>query len=417
MGMGGVQRTAKFVKYLPLYGWKPHVLTISPKAYLAKDECLLQELENENISIYRTSGNESDNCSHNTKVVKFKNDSTRKFLSNFSQTFLIPDSKIFWKPKAVKLGREIIEKENIELIYATAPPYTDFLIAYELKKISGLPVVLDYRDSWLDCPNNFYPTPYHKHLHCKRERRVLQSTDRIVSINPRIKELIIEKYPFKTVDDITVIPQGFDSEDFEKLSGNTEPRKKLRFTYAGSFLNYYTPEYFLNALSQFLKRKPEARENIEALFIGTIDKTQQLLIQQYKLNDIVKVLGYIPHTKCIAYLLNSDILWMMINRTHRSDLHSTGKLYEYLGSKKPILACIPDGVARNSLRDYGAVKICEPDDVNCISKAIEEFYDMYKTNSLPAGSEHVINKYERKYLTGLLADVFNSVYKVKVLIN
>jgi glycosyltransferase involved in cell wall biosynthesis len=412
MGMGGVQRTAKFVKYLPHYGWEPHILTISPKAYLAHDDCLLHELEKENVVIHRTAGNGNENGTNGTKVVQFKNDSTRKFLSNLSQSFLIPDSKIFWKSKAVKLGSEIIEKENINLIYATAPPYTDFLIAYELKKLSGLPMVLDYRDSWLDCPNNFYLTPYHRHLHFVRESKVLRSADKIVTINQRIKELITERYTFKKPEEIKVIPQGFDGDDFKNVSVNQDYSPKLRFTYAGSFLNYYTPEYFLNALARFFEQTPEARNNIEAYFIGTIDKSQEKLISKYKLNDVVRVLGYVSHSECIGYLLKSDILWMMINRTHRSDLHSTGKLYEYLGSRKPILACVPEGVARNSLKDYGAVKICEPDDVNCISKSIEEFYILYKNNSLPEGNEEMINKYERKYLTGLLADLFSDVRNI-----
>jgi hypothetical protein len=176
MGMGGVQRTAKFVKYMPVYGWKPHVLTISPKQYLAKDECLLEELDNGSTRIFRTGiFRDSQNGDTGTKVVEFKTDNTRKFLSNFSQVFLIPDSKVLWKRKAFELGKKIINDNNIDLIYATAPPYTDFLIAAELKKHFSLPMMIDYRDSWIDCPNNYYATPFHKHAHSKMETKVLES--------------------------------------------------------------------------------------------------------------------------------------------------------------------------------------------------------------------------------------------------
>ena len=61
MGMGGVQRTAKFAKYLPHFGWEPVVLTVTPKLYLAKDDCLLEELRKENIKIYRTGSEEEKN--------------------------------------------------------------------------------------------------------------------------------------------------------------------------------------------------------------------------------------------------------------------------------------------------------------------------------------------------------------------
>lgn len=54
MGLSGVQRTLKFVKYLPEFGWKPIVLTITPTTYYAYDETLLKELDNSQIEIHRT---------------------------------------------------------------------------------------------------------------------------------------------------------------------------------------------------------------------------------------------------------------------------------------------------------------------------------------------------------------------------
>ena len=53
MGMSGVQRTLKFVKYLPQFGWKPIVLTVTPTGYFAQDESLLDELNGKDIEIVR----------------------------------------------------------------------------------------------------------------------------------------------------------------------------------------------------------------------------------------------------------------------------------------------------------------------------------------------------------------------------
>jgi hypothetical protein len=100
---------------------------------------------------------------------------------------------------------------------------------------------------------------------------------------------------------------------------------------------------------------------------------------------------------------------MMINRTTSSDFHSTGKLYEYFGAGKPVLACVPEGVARESLKEHKAARIAEPDDVNSISEFIIEFYKHYKNNSLPVPDEKFIKKYDRKNLTGELAGLFNEI--------
>jgi glycosyltransferase involved in cell wall biosynthesis len=409
MGMGGVQRTAKFVKYLPDYGWKPMVLTVTPGQYLAKDECLLADIDNGHTEIFRTGSRSTKNLLNDNKVVKFRKDRNRKFLSNFLQVFLIPDSKVLWKSKALGLAEKIISEKGVDLIYSTAPPYTDFMIAYELRKKFNIPVVLDYRDSWYDCPNNFYLTPWHKSRHYKLEKKILEIVDRVVTINRRIKELIIERFPFVRDEMINVIPQGFDPADFSEHKVSSSKNKKMRITYAGSFLNYYTPEHFFKALVSVFNSKPELRDKIEARFIGSFPEEYTKMIEEFGIGSSVNLTGYLEHTACIKSQLESDVLWMMINKTERSDLHSTGKLYEYFGARKPIIACVPEGVARESLKNHNAVRICEPDDADAIAKSIIEFYDLWQNNSMPVPNEDLISKYDRKKLAGELALCFNSL--------
>jgi hypothetical protein len=54
MGMSGVQRVAKFVKYLPDYGWEPVVLTVEPGGYFAYDEQLQEEIDRAGVEVVRT---------------------------------------------------------------------------------------------------------------------------------------------------------------------------------------------------------------------------------------------------------------------------------------------------------------------------------------------------------------------------
>ncbi len=409
MGMGGVQRTAKFAKYLPDFGWEPHVLTVNPKIYFAKDESLLKEVE-KTVRIYRTGNPEFKIDSENGfKTVTFKKNAYRKFFSNAAQVFLIPDSKILWKKSAINLASRIIDEENIGLLYATAPPYTDFLIADELKKKFHIPVLIDYRDSWTDCSNNFFPTSYHKEQHRKLETKALESADKIITINSGIKQQIFYRYPFKNNDDIIIIPQGFDSEDFENQNGSIKKNSKMRITYSGSFLNYYNPKYFLEGLAIAFNKKPGLRDKIEACFAGIFPGEYLSYIKKLGLSEAVSVVGYLEHIKCVKFLTESDILWMMINKTDKSYLHSTGKLYEYFGTRKPILACVPEGAARESVKSYGAAKLTYPDDSAAIADAILEFYDLYKKNNLPVPDEEFVVTHERKKLTEKLAEQFDLV--------
>lgn len=409
MGMGGVQRTLKFSKYLHKFGWKPFILTDTPKVYFARDSELLSELSPGTFELYRTKRSGSKNLMTEDKTFRMPNERARKFLSALGQTFMIPDTKRWWKNRAIRLGEEIIDTNNIDLIYATAPPYTDFLIGYELHVKYNIPLVLDYRDLWVDCLNNVYPTPLHRSINTRLERETLSAAAKIICINPRIKEILLEKYATINPESIVVIPQGFDRQDFSKSkNGQTRP-PKMRLTYAGSFLYYYTPKYFLEGLSLAFRRHPELKNNIEACFIGHFPDEHLKLIKEYGLEDAVVMTGYLNHCDCITNMMNSDVLWMMINKTRVSDMHSTGKLYEYFGTRKPILACVPEGVARETLKEYGAVKLCEPDDPEAIAKSILDFYRLYENNSLPTPDENVVMKYDRESLTCQLADEFNSV--------
>ncbi|HMS66264.1 MAG TPA: glycosyl transferase family 1, partial [Ignavibacteria bacterium] len=130
MGMGGVQRTLKFAKYLREYGWESVVITDSPKKYYAVDENLLQEALDCGIKIERTGSEVFD---VKNIVVKAPNDRVRKFKTKLSQFFFIPDSKILWKKKALKKIDEIWNKYGgFFFLFFKTPPHTYFFFGQTL---------------------------------------------------------------------------------------------------------------------------------------------------------------------------------------------------------------------------------------------------------------------------------------------
>ncbi|TNE34618.1 glycosyl transferase family 1, partial [bacterium] len=153
MGLSGVQRTLKFVKYLPEFGWEPTVLTTSSGSYFAYDDSLLEEIAGTNI--IRT----EDKSTKQRKYPSTFNQKIGRFVNGF---FMQPDSKIGWKKKAIAVGSKIIEESKPDVILSTAPPFTSHLVAAELADKYGIPLVLDYRDQWYGNPFNSMPTKFHK---------------------------------------------------------------------------------------------------------------------------------------------------------------------------------------------------------------------------------------------------------------
>lgn len=415
MGLSGVQRTMKFVKYLPQFGWLPTVLTVAPVAYFAQDDTLLNELADRNVRIVRTPAAGPGKLFAKKEVVKLPSERARKLLSRISDTFFIPDNKIGWKSRAVAQALAAHKETPFDLIFATAPPFTDFLIGAQLKTMINKPLVFDYRDPWFEYPFKFYPTPFHKAWHTTLERKALRTSSHVVTTNRRVKELLIKRYPFLTYNDIDIIPQGYDPEDLRPKAGSTEGTYasrvnpslgKMRITYAGIFWEDRVPDYFLQALHGIFQERPALRGRIEAWFIGSFREENLKLVQKLGLQDTVTVLGYMPHHECVNHLMGSDVLWMIVG----DDVGSPGKVYEYIGAGKPILGCAPDGFLKNTILEAGGT-VVRPDDVPGIRNAIEHFFDLFEKRQLKGPSPTVMEKYDRVALTGSLVKVFESLFE------
>ncbi len=411
MGMGGVQRTLKFAKYLKDFGWEPVVLTDSPKKYFAVDESLLKEAISNGIIIERT-GEEINDISK--IIIKNPNEKLRKLRSRIGQFFLMPDNKKFWRKKAYRKAVEVWKKYGgFDVIYATAPPYTDFLVGQDIKKKFKVPLVIDYRDAWVDSPVlNYYATPFHKMSNMKLEKNVLKDANKIITTNRRVKELVISRYGNIEYNDVKIIPHGYDPEDFENASKGELPlTDKMRITYSGSF---YTrnPKYFLDAINKFFIKYPELKSEIEFCFIGAMSKENTSILNGFNLGNSINMLGYIEHIECVKYLLASDVLFFMISRGENDDAAMPGKIGEYIGSRKNIIACIPEGVTKKALEKYDAVRFVEEDPEE-LMKAFRDYYELFKNNALPAANEEVVELYDRKTLTYELAKEFNLLVDIE----
>ena len=406
MGLSGVQRTLKFTKYMKNYDWEPTVLTAGATAYYAHDFTLLQEAEREKIKIVRVGGNDINSRMASKGTVGMPAEKVRKILSKLSATFFIPDNKKGWCKKAILKARELLQDEKFDLIFVSGPPFSSFNMAVKLKNEFTLPLVIDYRDLWFGNQFGFYPTPLHSYLHRNMEYAVLKAADKIIVTNRKIKEKILSGYKFLTFDDVFIIPHGFDQEDFKDLTIDKKIKTKMILTYIGIFYEFITPEYFLKAFKKLLIERPEIGSHIELHFVGILRKENEKLIRKLELQEFVKSHGYLNHREALVKAISSDVLWMMVGRGRNVDTVSSGKIYEYFGTRKPILACVSEGALKSSLTDYKASFIVEPDDIDGIKNMILKIYDLYTKNQLPVPDEQLIEKHKRDFLTDELTKQF-----------
>ena len=111
--------------------------------------------------------------------------------------------------------------------------------------------------------------------------------------------------------------------------------------------------------------------------------------------------GYLEHRENVALLMASDVLWM----TMSDDISAPGKLYEYLGTGKPILGLVPPGgVADRLLEEYGAGFTAAPEDIRAIADHLITLYRAWKAKRLPEEINiPFVKQFDRRTLTRELA--------------
>ena len=403
MGLSGVQRTLKFAKYMRRHHWEPTVVTTGPVGYYALDASLQEEAEREEIRVVRTSGDDLN------AALASKGEFTqrampaeflRKRLSRLANWFLLPDSKRGWAKHAYKTAA------RFDLIFASAPPFSSLRAAARLKKKFGLPFVADYRDIW--CGNQFmsFPTPLHSYIHEQMEYGVLREATKVVVTNRQMKERMITRYPFLRHDDVAIITQGYDHEDFY-CKPALRPNFKFRLGYAGLFYDFVSPKYFFRAFQMIVAERPDIAEDIELHFIGHLRKENLRLAKKMGLERFIHDHGYLHHSQSVATILSCDALWMMVGRARSADTISSGKLYEYFGAQKPLIVSVPEGALRQAAQRYGAAIITEPDNEHQIKLAILQLYRDFKAQKPLSPDTEYVERHRRDYLTEQLTKEFN----------
>ncbi len=419
-GGAGVQRCLKFVKYLPEFGWQPVVLTVKDADYPAYDESLLSEVP-ENVPVYRTKIFEpyqlyrrltGKKAGEAMDIATLSRDSSqqRKWSERLAEfirsTLFIPDARIGWKPYAVREGLEIIHKEKIDVILSSAPPYTCHLIGRALKLKTGLPWICDFRDSWVGWLSAAKRTGIPKWIELHQEHSVLRDADRILTVSPGVQEDLSGRHT-KLLDQRWLqLPNGYDSHDFEGIEPYPN-NNKLKITYTGSLYGNRNPANLLNALIELIREDERWNRYLRLKFVGRVAQPILEQFNQPEINGLIEYLPYVPHQESVRQLLSTDLALLIIDDAPANKGILTGKLYEYLGSRKPILALAPPGNAVDLIRELNAGFIAPPGDVKQIKTVLQEILDKWLNHQLNMESVNqkgIINL-DRKNLTGQLGRI------------
>ena len=415
-GGAGVQRILKFVKYFPENGFQPFVVTVDEEkaSYPVIDKSLNAEVPHE-AEVIRTGTFEpfdiySKLIGKKSIPTGFSNETDPGMIQKLSRfirgNFFIPDARKGWIKFAFTEACKLIEKEKIDIVITTSPPHSAQLVGLKLKKKYKINWIADLRDPWTDIYyyKEFKHLPFAEKLDKKYERLVLENADKIITVSNDLKRMFLQKSDSIDEKKFTIIPNGFDEDDFKNLKKPDKTQNDFIISYTGTLAESYNPQIFFDELKKVVTENPEI--NIKLRFIGSPADSMMNRIREMSMSSNLEVIPTVSHERSVEYLNESTLLLLVIPEVKNDKGILTGKLFEYLASGKTIVCIGPeDGEAAAVISKCKAGKTFERNNEYGLSEYLSGLVQYWKVKGDLNIENDLYKKYSRRSQTKYLCEV------------
>jgi glycosyltransferase involved in cell wall biosynthesis len=368
-----VPRIESFYRYLKKWGWKVIVLSAKPHAYVNIDNTYK---DNTDDLIYRTTA--------------FDVQHQLSFQGKYLEIMATPDRwGLTWIPSAIIKGRQLVKKYRPDVVWSSSPIPSTHYIANKLATKAAVPWVADYRDpfhymngsagQWLD--------KFHKRI----DQTTLKNAAHLTFATSAVKDLYQSKYKDLISEKSTVIENGYDEANFQKLENledKATPFADTKFTlyYCGVlYPNGRNPIPIFEAISALQDQGIINRNNFELIFQGAGDGHEFTdTINKLKLQELIKFIEPVPFIKALNNMIHADALLLI--QDSRFNKQIPGKVYEYLRTQKPLLVkADPNGETAKLAMQFSAVEVAY--DQKSITTSLSR---LFETKVIKPG--HFINR-------------------------
>jgi hypothetical protein len=387
-GGAGVHRWLRFSQYFKENGWDLHVYCPDNGAWPTLDPSLEDQVAEE-LTIVRRPIFEPHRYLGKKNNPNVGAGLTKKGKSSLFQSFVIwtrgnlfiPDARGFWINPSVRfLKKYLKEHPEIDTIISTGPPHTCHMIGLGLKKHrKNLKWITDFRDPWteIDFYQDLLPGKWADNRHKKMEKEVLGIADRVITISEHCAEGL-RRISGRNVE---VVTNGFNFPDFDakkvKLDAN------FTISHFGSMPHARNPETLWDALAILVEKSESFKEQLSIKLVGPVDHSIFESIKSKGLDLFVNHVPTVSHAESLQQQRSAQILLLMANRAGNVKGILTGKVFEYLGAKRPILAFgEDDSDLQNVIESTEAGAFIVHDDVDSTVRIIEKWFKAYLEGQL-----------------------------------
>lgn len=377
---GGVYRPLSFVRHLSRIGWEITVVTPKPGEFWISDPTLMQRVPPE-VRVVRTASFSAPRllAARRSAAGQARRSSSRfEALRRLSQLVLLPDAYAGWLPCAIRAADRLCREQHFDAVYSTSPPDSTHLAARAVARRRGLRWVADFRDPWISLHLRRPPTRLHERLQRRMERQVVTGADEVIVTTGWHAGEIERRYGRTP----RLIHNGFEEDEFAGAPPGPDPAAPLTITHCGMLTQGRRSRTFLDGLAIFLEREPRARGRIRAVFIGARESANEEWARRPLLEGAVVFEANLPHAACIERERRSHVLLLIKHDDERYLGLVPGKLYEYIGARRPILALAPPGEAAGLIERLRRGEVAGTDDPEAVAASIARLYRLHRDGAL-----------------------------------
>ncbi len=415
IGGSGVQRSVKFAKYLPEFGWLPTVWAADSLNSMPPDPALLDDLPPE-VTIHRrrhhgllhrlqgaalalaTYGRPASTLG---RAIEWR-------IANWARRYAVPDGSVRWARSSIRPLVRLIREQGIRAIYSTLSPASNHLLGLELKRRTNLPWVADFRDLWTDDYRYQEESEPTRAAHRRLEQQVLEKADAVIGVSDRQTAVLASHVPASSHKFLT-ITNGFDPDDFQNGVAESGGRgERFVLSHVGRFDRWRIDEEWWAGLARFVERLGRDRQRFVLRMVGPVaDWIHKRVLET---GAEAELIGVVSHDHAVQEMRSADSLFLAVPVGHNAESVIPAKLFEYLAARRPILVVGPKGgECEHLVRRYKA-GLAVGADAKAISDALGTMYDRWKTgNPMKGCRERYLEPFSRVGLTRNLASVLDRV--------
>ena len=395
----GSERANRLVQHLPEFGYDPVVLTTSA---FGDGAGAIRAWEP--VGLYRALFNPER---RGVADVRTGGGLTRALVGWLRAHLLLPDAQIGWLPHAALSALRCIELKGVRLLFSTFPPASSHLLALGLKRLTGLPWVADFRDTWTYDPLDPALDRGGVRLGVERalEARVVQRADRITVVTEVARQDFLRRFPIHA-GKIALIPNGYEPAEAERVEVPPR-RRRMRMVHTGTFSQSH-PKRSPAPLFQALRGMSDAPELV---LLGALTQDEMRMATDLVERGVVRIAGPVSREEARYHQSAADLLILVDHPRPGRASNIPSKFYEYLATGRPILALAPDGATRDLLTTLGAGRCADPGATEMIRECIDAFTEEWKrTGRLRSGiALESLARFQWTRLAELLAWTFNGL--------